>query len=81
MEKGCRRSRADPARFLIDAGIGDLLLRTPLEDKLRYLPRANAVQKLTSTAEMGELFKVLVVGTEVSLPAGFGEGIRARYTG
>ena len=69
------------ARFLIDAGIGELLLRTPLEDKLRYLPRANAVQKLTSTAEMGELFKVLVVGTEVSLPAGFGEGIRARHTG
>ncbi|MBC7513356.1 MAG: SAM-dependent methyltransferase, partial [Herminiimonas sp.] len=30
------------ARFLIDAGIGDLLLRTPLEDKLRYLQRANA---------------------------------------
>ena len=66
------------ARFLIDAGIGDLLLRTPLEDKLRYLPRANAVQKLTSTAEMGELFKALVVGTEVSLPNGFGEGLRGR---
>jgi SAM-dependent MidA family methyltransferase len=67
------------ARFLIDAGIGDLLLRTPLEDKVRYLPRANAVQKLTSTAEMGELFKVLVVGTQVSLPAGFGESVRGRY--
>lgn len=66
------------ARFLIDAGIGDLLLRTPLEDKLRYLPRANAVQKLTSTAEMGELFKVLVVGAHVSLPAHFGEGLRGR---
>ena len=66
-------------RFLIDAGIGDLLLRTPLEDKIRYLPRANAVQKLTSTAEMGELFKVLIVGTQVSLPEGFGEGVRGRY--
>ena len=67
------------ARFLIDAGIGELLLRTPLEDKIRYLPRANAVQKLTSTAEMGELFKVLVVGTQVSLPEGFGELARERH--
>ena len=66
------------ARFLIDAGIGDLLLRTPLEDKIRYLPRANAVQKLTSTAEMGELFKVLIVGTKLSLPEGFGDGVRGR---
>ncbi len=67
------------ARFLIDAGIGELLSRTPLEDKIRYLPRANAVQKLTSTAEMGELFKVLVVGTQVSLPEGFGELARERH--
>ena len=66
-------------RFLIDAGIGELLLRTPLEDKLRYLPRANAVQKLTSTAEMGELFKVLIVGTQVGLPAGFGDAVRGRH--
>ena len=68
------------ARFLIEAGIGELLLRTPLEDKLRYLPRANAVQKLTSTAEMGELFKVLMVGTHVSLPNGFGDGVRGPRT-
>ena len=68
------------ARFLIAAGIGELLLRTPLEDKLRYLPRANAVQKLTSTAEMGELFKVLIVGTHVSLPDGFGDAVRSRRT-
>ena len=66
------------ARFLIEAGIGDILLRTPIEDTLRYFPRANAVQKLTSTAEMGELFKVLVVGTGVTLPAGFGNAGRRR---
>ncbi len=59
------------AAFLLDAGIGDLLLRTPPTDKLRYLPQANAVQKLTSPAEMGELFKVLVVGKNVQLPAKF----------
>jgi len=64
------------AHFLIEAGIGDLLLRTPPEDTMRYLPRANAVQKLTSTAEMGELFKVLIVGTQVCLPEGFGGGGR-----
>lgn len=67
------------ARFLIDAGIGALLLRTPLDDPLRYLPRANAVQKLTSTAEMGELFKVLIVGTHLQLPPGFGDDVRSRY--
>jgi SAM-dependent MidA family methyltransferase len=55
------------AAFLLAAGIGDVLLRTSPTDKLRYLPKANAVQRLTSPAEMGELFKVLVVGKEVEL--------------
>ncbi len=59
------------AAFLLDAGIGDLLLRTPPTDQLRYLPQANAVQKLISPAEMGELFKVLVVGKKASLPEKF----------
>ena len=53
------------AAYLIDAGIGDLLLRTSPEDMLRYLPQANAVQRLLSPAEMGELFKVLTIGTGV----------------
>lgn len=56
------------ASFLLNAGIGDLLLRTPASDELRYLPQANAMQRLVSPAEMGELFKALVVGTHVSLP-------------
>ena len=55
------------AAFLIDAGIGDLLLRTPPSDGKHYLPQSNAVQKLISPAEMGELFKVLVVGKNASL--------------
>ncbi len=59
------------AAFLLDAGIGELLLRTPPTDTVRYLPQANAVQKLISPAEMGELFKVLVVGKQVHLPAAF----------
>ena len=56
------------AAFLLEAGLGDLLQRTPAEDARRYLPQANAVQKLTSPAEMGELFKVLVVGKKLELP-------------
>ncbi|RZI44852.1 class I SAM-dependent methyltransferase [Herbaspirillum sp. HC18] len=65
------------AAFLLDAGIGDLLLRTSPEDVLRYLPQANAMQKLISPAEMGELFKVLVVGKHVSLPEKFGRNDRS----
>ena len=62
---------ASQAAFLLDAGLGELLLRTEPTDKLRYLPQANAVQKLTSPAEMGELFKVLVVGKKLRLPERF----------
>ncbi|MBJ7310133.1 class I SAM-dependent methyltransferase [Rugamonas sp. CCM 8940] len=57
------------AGFLVGAGIGELLLRTDPADARRYLPQANALQKLVSPAEMGELFKVLAVGKGVELPA------------
>ncbi len=56
------------AAFLLGAGIGELLLRTSPDDPRRYLPQASAVQKLVSPAEMGELFKVLIVGKDVTLP-------------
>jgi SAM-dependent MidA family methyltransferase len=59
------------AAFLIDAGIGDLLMRTSPTDERHYLPQANAMQKLISPAEMGELFKVLVVGKNAALPDRF----------
>lgn len=59
------------AAFLLEAGIGKLLLRTPPENALAYLPQANALQKLVSPAEMGELFKVLAVGANAELPARF----------
>jgi SAM-dependent MidA family methyltransferase len=65
------------AAFLLDAGIGDLLLRTPPTDQMRYLPQSNAVQKLISPAEMGELFKVLVVGKEAKLPEKFARNDRS----
>jgi SAM-dependent MidA family methyltransferase len=56
------------AGFLLGAGIGDLLLRTSPEQAAQYLPQANAVQKLISPAEMGELFKVLALGHGVEWP-------------
>jgi SAM-dependent MidA family methyltransferase len=65
------------AAFLLGAGIGELLLRTDPQDAMRYLPQANAVQKLVSPAEMGELFKVLVVGKGVALPERIAETDRS----
>ncbi len=56
------------AAFLMNADIATLLMRTPPNDALRYLPQANALQKLVSPAEMGELFKVLAMGIQVQLP-------------
>ncbi|MDR5751955.1 MULTISPECIES: SAM-dependent methyltransferase [unclassified Caballeronia] len=47
------------ARFLMNAGITDVLTDIDPADARRYLPAANAVQKLLSEAEMGELFKVI----------------------
>jgi SAM-dependent MidA family methyltransferase len=54
--------------FLLNAGIGELLLRTSPEASAQYLPQANALQKLISPAEMGELFKVLAIGKNVEWP-------------
>ena len=68
---------ASQASFLLDAGIGDVLLRTSPADQMRYLPQANAVQKLISPAEMGELFKVLTVGKQATLPDKFSRNDRS----
>ncbi|MGG7605568.1 class I SAM-dependent methyltransferase [Massilia sp. BKSP1R2A-1] len=55
------------ASFLLGAGIGELLMESDPEQALDFLPQSRAVQKLVSPAEMGELFKVLVVGQDVEL--------------
>jgi len=65
------------AAFLLAAGLGEILMRTPPSDPLKFLPQTNAVQRLTSPAEMGELFKVMVIGKGVQLAEAFARGDRS----
>src|SRR5574340_828356 len=51
---------ATQASFLLGCGILDRLAATGAPESLAHLREAAAVQKLTSPAEMGELFKVLL---------------------
>jgi len=56
------------AHFLINGGITELISDIS-PDKLRdYLPLSAQIQKLTSPAEMGELFKVMAVGKSMDTP-------------
>ncbi len=50
------------AFFLINCGITTLLQDTAPEQVRDYLPLSAQLQKLTSPAEMGELFKVMALG-------------------
>ena len=68
---------AGQAGFLLAAGLGDILMRTDPADHAAYLRQTNAVQRLTSPAEMGELFKVLVVGKGAALPDAFSRADRS----
>ena len=63
-------SYTSQAGFLLESGIANLLARQSPEQVMSYLPQANALQKLVSPAEMGELFKVLIVGNDIDLPSG-----------
>lgn len=55
---------ANQATFLMGCGLDQLLARVP-HDNHQYLKTAQAVQKLVSPAEMGDLFKVMVLGKNV----------------
>jgi SAM-dependent MidA family methyltransferase len=67
------------ANFLLNSGLTELLLQTPPVDAAAYLPQANAVQRLVSPAEMGELFKVIGFAKgDVAPLAGFARGDRRR---
>jgi len=61
-EAGLEGGHVSFARFLIDAGILDVLSRTPADDPARYLPLSAEANRLLSPAEMGELFRVAVWG-------------------
>ena len=65
------------ASFLLNSGLTELLMQTPPTDAAAYLPQANAVQRLVSPAEMGELFKVIgLTKGSVAPLAGFARGDR-----
>ncbi|GAA7759370.1 MAG: SAM-dependent methyltransferase [Burkholderiaceae bacterium] len=71
---------ASQARFLMNAGITDLMMSLDPSDARAFLPQANAVQKLLSEAEMGELFKVIALtrGIDDAMPLdGFARGDRS----
>ena len=67
------------AYFLINSGITGLLAETDSENVLDYFPLSAQLQKLTSPAEMGELFKVIALGKGVNTPlCGFVSGDKSR---
>ncbi len=68
------------AHFLINCGIIDLLAGSDPEQVRDYVPQASQLQKLTSPAEMGELFKVMALGKGMDvLLRGFGSGDQSRF--
>lgn len=69
---------ATQAQFLLASGLLNGLARCGDPESVAYLRAASAVQRLTSPAEMGELFKVLALtrGLDIEL-IGFREGDRS----
>ncbi len=67
------------AHFLINNGLTDLLREVSPDDLRAYMPLSAQAQKLTSPAEMGELFKAIALGTGVEAPLqSFMSGDRSR---
>ncbi len=67
------------AHFLINCGIIEILAQTSVTNVNKYLPLTNQLQKLVSTAEMGELFKVISFGKGICQPLiGFTSGDKSR---
>ena len=68
------------AHFLINCGITELLSETSPENLRDYQPLSAQLQKLTSPAEMGELFKVIALGKGLDAPLrGFASGDKSRF--
>jgi SAM-dependent MidA family methyltransferase len=65
------------ARFLMNAGLPQLLAQLDPSDAQQYARAMAPVQKLIAETEMGELFKVLAIGRGVTGPlTGFASGDR-----
>lgn len=56
------------AHFLINGGITELISDVSPDNLREYLPLSAQIQKLTSPAEMGELFKVIALGKGINAP-------------
>jgi SAM-dependent MidA family methyltransferase len=59
---------ATQAQFLVNCGITEVLGEANIENALHYAPLAAQANALLSSAEMGELFKVLAVAKRVKQP-------------
>lgn len=67
------------AYFLLNCGITELLKLVSPDDLKAYVPLSGQLQKLTSPAEMGELFKVIALGRGFDSPLkGFERGDLSR---
>ncbi len=67
------------AHFLLNNGVTNFLKEVAPEDVKAYAPLSAQLQKLTSPAEMGELFKVIALGKGIGKPlAGFLRGDLSR---
>ncbi len=67
------------ANFLFNNGMTDFLGEVSPDNAKAYAPLSAQLQKLTSPAEMGELFKVIAFGMELDQPlAGFLRGDLSR---
>ena len=65
------------AQFLLNCGLAQLLEAHQADGAVAYATLASGAQKLISPAEMGELFKVLVLGRGIDAPLlGFASGDR-----
>ena len=65
------------AQFLLNCGLAQLLEAHQADGAVAYATLASGAQKLISPAEMGELFKVLVLGKGIGEPLlGFASGDR-----
>lgn len=62
---------ASQARFLLDCGLLDACAAIPRDDLRAWTLQTQAVQRLLSEAEMGELFKAIALGRGVSDAIGF----------